>query len=277
MNTEVRKAQNAFIWYYLEKVRGDRTMNRDKRMDGGSTLNGSVTKEPKGSQLHLRTYVNTYSEELNEEIISHSPSLLAFISGERIIHWKSPLEHENYREYQDDFLKYYYEDQNSLHESNQLLRKYWPKNGPVWDGIGIVKGTKQKGLILVEAKAHIRETSSRIRATSEKSISLITQTISDTKKQFTSTESNTTVTPWLDEYYQLANRLAYLYLLNLKLHIPTWLIQVNFIEDEKHINTSKEQWILHYQKVFQTLGISHSAPLLSQLGILYLPVMPIKH
>ena len=269
VNSEVRKAWNVSIWYYLEK-RGDRTMSRDDKTDG-STLNGSLTKEPKGSQLHLRTYVNTFSEELNEEIISHSPSLLAFISGEQIIDWKSPLVHENYKEYQDDFLKFYYDDAISLQESNQLLREFWPKNGPVWDGIGIVKGTKQKGLILVEAKAHIRETSSKIRATSEQSISLITQTISDTKKQFATRESNTPLTPWLNGYYQLANRLAYLYLLNQKLQIPTWLIQVHFIEDRTHINTSKKQWIAHYQKVFKTLGISHSASLLSRLVIMYLP------
>ena len=270
VNTEVRKAWNVSIWYYLEKERGDSTMSPDEKTDG-STLNASLTKEPKGSQLHLRTYVNTYSEELNEEIISHSPSLVAFISGEQIIDWKSPLEHENYKEYQDDFLKHYHEDENSLQVSNQLLREFWPKNGPVWDGIGIVKGTKQKGLILAEAKAHIRETSSKIRATSNQSIFRITETLTDTKKQF---GSNTLLTPWLNEYYQLANRLAYLHLLNQKLQIPTWLIQVNFIEDKKHISTSKEKWILHYQKVFQRLGISHSASLLSQLVIMYLPVIP---
>ena len=246
-------------------------MSRDKKTDGGSTLDERMTKKPKGSQLHLRTYVNTYSEELNEEIISHSPSLVAFISGEQIIDWKSPLVHENYREYQDDFLKFYYDDAMSLQESNQLLRESWPKNGPVWDGIGIVEGTKRKGLILVEAKAHIRETSSKIRATSNQSISQITETITETQKQFSSTKS---ITPWLNEYYQLANRLSYLYLLNQKLQIPTWLIQVNFTEDNSHISTSKEQWILYYQKVFQTLGISHNAPLLSHLGILYLPIIP---
>ena len=207
---------------------------------------------------------------MNEEIISHSPSLLAFIPREQIIDWKSPLVHEEYREYQDDFLKFYYNDAISLQESNQLLREFWPKNGPVWDGIGIVEGAEQKGLILVEAKAHIRETSSKIRATSELSISQITETITVTQKQFGSTTYNTSITPWLNEYYQL-DRLAYLYLLNQKLQIPTWLIQVHFIGDSTHINTSKEQWIAHYQKVFKTLGISHSASLLSQLVIMYLP------
>ena len=125
----------------------------------------------------------------------------------------------------------------------------------------------------MEAKAHTNETSSKIRATSEQSISQITKTLTDTKVQFGSTKP---ITPWLNNYYQFANRLAYLHLLNHQLQIPMWLIQVNFIGDKSHIGTTKEKWIAHYQKVFQALGISHSAPLLSHLVILYLPAIAIE-
>ena len=232
------------------------------------TQGNTRKKELKGSQLHLRSYINEYCEELNQELFSHSLSLLAFTTGERKITWKSPLLTDNFKEYRDDFLSVYYEDEHSRQLSKQIIRNHWPKNGPVWDGLGIVEGINSKGLLLVEAKAHTNETLSMMKATSNQSISLITKTITETHRQFNSTEP---ITPWLNNYYQLANRLAYLYLLNHKLQIPTWLIQVNFIGDNSHIETDKEKWIAHYQKVFHTLGISYSAPLLSQLEILYLP------
>ncbi len=237
-----------------------------------------VTKEIKGSQLHIRNYVNDYSEVLNQEIFSHSPSLLAFTDQEQQIEWKSPLAHEKYKEYQDDFLKFYYDEDDKLSASNEILRTYWPKNGPVWDGLGIVEGTAgQKGLILVEAKAHRHETHSKIKATSPQSLSKITETLTVTKNIFSSTEPIVPIDPWLNDYYQLANRLAYLHILNQELQIPAWLILVQFIDDDDHIATSKEEWIAHYQKVFQTLGIYHAAPLLSRLVVLYLPVIPNKN
>lgn len=232
-----------------------------------------MTIETKGSQLHLQTYVNDYGEALNQEIFSHSPSLLAFVKEEQKIDWKSPLAHESYKEYQDDFLKFYYDEDDKLLTSNKILRAYWPKNGPVWDGIGTVEGRGQKGLILMEAKAHRRETHSKIKATSLQSIAKITETLTVTQKKFGST---TSITPWLNDYYQLANRLAYLQILNQELQIPTWLVLVQFINDSDHIATSKEEFIAHYQQVFQTLGIDHEASLLSNLVILYLPVISVK-
>ena len=224
--------------------------------------------DTKGSQFHLQTYINHYSEAFNQEIFIQSPSLLAYTRGKRNISWKSPLASEEYKEYQDDFLKLYYTDVDLCKNSTQYIRQHWPKNGPVWDGIGIVEGFEQKGLILVEAKSHLRETHSKIKATSPNSISQITKTITLTQAQLGSTTSQT---PWLNEYYQLANRLAYLYLLNSKLQIPTWLVLIQFIDDLTHIKTSKEQWLAHYQHVFHTLGIHYSGPLLSQLTLLYLP------
>lgn len=132
----------SIIWYYLGNDLG---------------MKSPMTNETKGSQLHLRTYVNDYSEALNQEIFSHSPSLLAFTPNGQQIEWKSPLAHEGYKEYQDDFFKFYCAEEDRLEKFNQSLREYWPKNGPVWDGIGTVEGISQIGLILVEAKAHRRE------------------------------------------------------------------------------------------------------------------------
>ena len=82
----------------------------------------------------------------------------------------------------------YYDDEHSRQVSKQINRNHWPKNGPVWDGLGIVEGTDSKGLLLVEAKVHTNETLSMMKATSDQSVSLITKTITETHCQFNSTK-----------------------------------------------------------------------------------------
>lgn len=90
------------------------------------------------------------------------------------------------------------------------------RNGPAWDGLAVIEGKDgQKGLLLAEAKAHVSETASRFKASSVASIETITETLLLIKDVF---QSTTPITAWLNEYYQLANRLAFLYLLNTKLH-----------------------------------------------------------
>ena len=58
-------------------------MDQYKGTDGFSQ---GKTREKglKGNQLHLRSYINEYCEEFNQEIFSHSLSLLAFTTEERL-------------------------------------------------------------------------------------------------------------------------------------------------------------------------------------------------
>ena len=218
----------------------------------------------KGSQGLLQKFVNDCPDQLNEYILSSSPSLLAFLGEELSIQWKSPLCEEKYCEYQDDFLNVYYSDKKKTSVAMQEIQKYWPRKGPVWDGLAVVEGRKdnQKGLLLVEAKAHVSETASRIKASSPASIETITETILLTKRVFKST---TPITAWLNEYYQLANRLAFLYLLNTVLHIPTWLLLVNFVDDQSYKSTSLNTWLQHYQKTFEDLGMHPDTPLMGKV------------
>jgi hypothetical protein len=160
-----------------------------------------MTKATKGSQLYLQNLINLEKDFFNQAIFSYSPSLISFVQNLHI-EWKSPLTKDNYLEYQDDFLNLYYEDEESATLRREQIRKYWPRNGPVWDGIGIVQGKNQKGIILVEAKGHIQETKSKLKANSAFSIQQITETIERTKKEF---KSNSPIDPWLKEYYQLSN------------------------------------------------------------------------
>jgi len=217
----------------------------------------------KGSQFLLQKFVNDYSDSLNQHILSSSSSLLAFLGGDMKITWKSPLVGEDYYEYRDDFLSAYYVEKEQASIVMQKIRQYWPKNGPVWDGIAVVEGkNEKKGLLLVEAKAHIDETISRIQATSPVSIEKIRKSILLAQEGF---RSSAEIDPWLDEYYQLANRLTFLYLLNRKFAIPTWLVLANFVDDRSYKPTSLYTWLQHYQAVFQTLGIDSDSELLSKV------------
>ena len=61
-----------------------------------------------------------------------------------MIEWLSPLASDNYAEYSDEA----FIDLLGGQLSQRKLASFWPKRGPVWDGLG---RTDQGHLILVEA------------------------------------------------------------------------------------------------------------------------------
>lgn len=74
---------------------------------------------------------------------------------------------------------------------------------------------------------------------------------------------------WTKRYYQLANRLAYLYLLNEEAKVPAWLALVNFVEDSSHKSTALQAWRSHYAEVFHWLGVSDRSALLEKVVLVY--------
>lgn len=191
--------------------------------------------------------------------------MLAFINKGFPVQWISPLRQNDFREYRNEFIELIGEWQ----DKRQQLDEYWAKRGPQWDGIAVVEGRNgEKGLLLIEAKAHLNEMKSKIQA-SDKSAIRIKETIAEVRKYVGSTATDDV---WLNQYYQLSNRLAYLYLLNKKLNIPTWLVLVNFVEDSTHISTSSSSWMNHYQDVFSQMGLSWTSDLLKQVISVY-PVL----
>ena len=50
------------------------------------------------------------------------------------------------------------------------------------------------------------------------------------------------VSDWTRGTYQHANRLAYLYFLQVKCQITTFLVLVHFVNDHSHKPTSREHW-----------------------------------
>ena len=214
----------------------------------------------KGSQYWLQQFVNNRQEELNNLILMSSPSLLTFLGKERSIQWKSPLRETGYQEYRNEFL----ELENVRKGRRIELEKYWPRMGPQWDGYATVAGKDgQKGFVLVEAKAHVNEMKSSIRAKDLDSRFLIGSTMKETMEAM---GSRAPIEIWQNRYYQLANRLAYLYILNEKMGIPTWLVLVNFLDDRTHIPTDSLKWVEHYQEVFSEMDMkAESNPLFDRI------------
>lgn len=203
----------------------------------------------KGSQFLLAEYVNHQSEWLNSQILRASPQLLNDINDELEIYWISPLMEHRLKEYRDNFLKV-------LGVPEEIPNHIWPRRGPVWDGLAKAKGhNKEEIILLVEAKGHLSEMKSELRVTSSESRGVIQNTFQKFRQKNGIDEKYASV--WENSYYQLANRLIYLDYLNHTLNIKTYLVLINFIDDQTNIKTSLQDYLSHYKKVFHEMGISH--------------------
>ncbi|MGV8984556.1 hypothetical protein [Clostridium sp.] len=121
------------------------------------------------------------------------------------------------------------------------------------DGLAVVDGIdRQKGLLLVEAKAHIDETKSDLKAISKESIDKIKNAITVTQACY-----GIELTDWTKHYYQLGNRIAFLYFMNEILNIPTWFVLINFTEGS-YKPTGVDEWLKHYHKIYVAMGIKHN-------------------
>lgn len=169
----------------------------------------------KGSKKWIQHLINEQPELLNEKILDNLK-----LGTDEKIEWLSPLEEDGYAEYRDqEFL-----DLISTKLERVPLESFWPRGGPQWDGLG--KSSLGK-LFLVEAKSHIRELISTVKAEDEDSLSKIRESLDKTKRFLNSkTEAD-----WSVGFYQYTNRLAHLYLLRELNHLPAYLVFVYFTND----------------------------------------------
>jgi hypothetical protein len=75
---------------------------------------------------------------------------------------------------------------------------------------------------------------------------------------------------WTKPYYQLANRLAFLYLFNVVLEVPTWLILGNFVNDQSYKPTPLSAWRAHQRQMFRELGIIPECRMLDRIVSVHL-------
>jgi hypothetical protein len=184
--------------------------------------------------------INNQPEHLNSQIRAKLN-----LSRDEHIQWLSPLKDTEYSEYRDqEFI-----DLLGIELKKKTLSDFWPKRGPQWDALGRSSSGK---LFLVEAKSHIRELISTMKARDKNSARRIRNSLRKTKRFL---GSNSKV-DWSCGFYQYANRLAHMYLLRQLNKLPIYLLFVYFINDtEMKGPTSISEWKGAIELLQSYLGI----------------------
>lgn len=193
----------------------------------------------KGSQKWIQTLINDQPEHLNSQI----KAKLNLSKDERI-QWLSPLKDDEYSEYCDrEFI-----DLLGVKLKEKPLSDFWPQRGPQWDALG---KSSSGNLFLIEAKSHIGELISTMKAKDENSATTIHNSLQETKHFLA---SNAKV-DWSCAFYQYTNRLAHLYLLRQN-RLSAYLLFVYFINDsEMEGPTSIHEWKGAIELLHSYLGI----------------------
>lgn len=177
-----------------------------------------------------------------QQSVAHCPEILQ-PAGLPRIEWLSPLPHDGYAEYRDEaFL-----DLLGLSRLAGALRVFWPKRGPQWDALGMT----ERGPVLVEAKAHVREFFSPATQAGDASRVQI-------ESAFETMQADLGIVPkvrWSDVYFQYTNRLSFLWWLRNQ-GVAAELLFVSFLND-KDIGgpSSPETWEAAFAGADYTLGL----------------------
>lgn len=175
--------------------------------------------------------------------------------------WLSPREEDNYEEYQLSETKVL--DFLGINSNKKKLFDFWPSRQPQWDGIAI--GKESGTLYLFEAKSHLRETISNCSASSATSWSMIKDAMKDVAKNvYHVVDMGLIDNYWMQENYQIANRLVFLQKMkeiqsDASFYEDVKLVFLNFVNDytweECEVVKEAEDWTKHYDKIFSKMGI----------------------
>jgi hypothetical protein len=195
----------------------------------------------KGSLRDLQILINEFPNLLNQLLVNE----IIELQNDKI-YWLSPLHNDNYSEYLDSAFI------NLLNVPlSKKLSDFWPSGGPHWDALG----KSDNGIVfLIEAKANIPEIVSPGTKAKEKSKIIIDKSLKETKT-YLKIENEI---DWSGKYYQYTNRLAHLYFLRVLNNVPTYLINIYFINDSS-VNgpKSKTEWLEGLEILKSYLGIGY--------------------
>ena len=170
--------------------------------------------------------------------------------GPRIsVKWESPLERENFLEYQGGAALEKVGIGNAL---KKPLQDFWPARGAVWDALGITSEEHPRPLF-IEAKAHIPEAASPgSKAKAQASRDLIAQSL-DQARHFYSPRATA---KWNELFYQYANRLAHHYFLKEINGVPSILVFLYFVNADDMLGPmSAEEWHGAVRLIHAVLGL----------------------
>jgi hypothetical protein len=191
----------------------------------------------RGSLKWIQQYVNRCPDRLNDLIQSKLP-------GRPPISWCSPLLDDAFAEYRDAaFLK-----RIGAQELAAELEKFWPARGPQWDALA---RSEAGDVLLVEAKAHIGELCSPGSKAGLSSRPQIEAAFAEVARGLGAVPR----APWIDLFYQLANRLAHLYFMRMHGR-KAWLVLANFVGDhDMQGPRTAAEWLAAYAVVWHVMGL----------------------
>ena len=173
-------------------------------------------RETKGSQRDIQLLFNVPQ---NRKLLE-SKLKMQIVDD---VGWISPIKRAGYKEYRDkDFMRRI----GLGSHAEELVGKFWPNRGPVWDGLAkSIDGT----ILLFEAKAHISELFGiGMKATAKESREIALKALAETADYI---RADYDPAAWTDAMYQTANRLAHLYFLNKIIGVKAKLIYLIFLND----------------------------------------------
>jgi hypothetical protein len=225
----------------------------------------------KGSQRRLQEWIDWRADELRRRLAEWR-SLEEWRAGP--VKWIAPVRDEGFKELRDDLWA-----KADLPPPTPQADGFWPRRGPAWDAVATIAGPDdQEGILLVEAKSHVAELESPATKAGKKSRPVIQAALDETKA-FIGAPPNA---PWLDTYYQVANRLAFLYYLRVRRSLPAWLLSIYFVGDSFESRnativgpTTADGWAEAIHQAEATLMLPAKHPLSPYASHLFLPADPI--
>lgn len=134
------------------------------------------------------------------------------------------------------------------------LADFWPRRGPVWDGLA---RSANGDLLLLEAKAHIPELASGRSQAGPESLNKITERLREVR-EFLAPMSTA---EWTHTFYQYANRLAFLYFLRHVNQLPARLVFVYFVNArDVRGPASRLEWESALALMYAALGLPKRHP-----------------
>ena len=198
------------------------------------------TPKLKGSQRWLQVAVNYCPTVIDRAIYDTGISL-----REPIV-WTSPLASDNFSEYMDTtFL-----NQIGVRLNRRQLRDFWPNSGPRWDALA----RSGESVLLIEAKANIKELNSPACGAEPVSLAKIQAALHETRV-FLNVNSDS---DWTRCFYQYANRLAHLYLLRKLNGHNAYLVFLYFVDDQTTEPVSQSGWRAAVELTKGHLGLPES-------------------
>lgn len=209
-----------------------------------------------GSQLQIQLWTNC-----RESTLSAAVCEVLHLPANSVVKWVSPRP-PKFREFKDGaFLRAL-----GLGAWRTTLSQFWPKGGPVWDGlaiIGVPDGTKT--YVLVEAKSYPQEVQgsgcqAELGTSSHK---LIGESLDATANWLGVNPTR----EWLGSLYQSANRIAHIYFLRERAGVDARMLNVCF-EADPHRATTRDEWTTAHIAFKESLGVdSTSMPWLAELHL----------